>query len=113
MKPAANPVVNADGTVRFLSTAGTSAGNISIGPGEAASVDILDLESADDYGGESHSGEQQLRGRHRQRHLGRLDPRRERLRRLRAGPLATSTSPSRPTTSSGTVTLWGQPFSIG
>jgi hypothetical protein len=55
------PVVNADGTVSVPVDGGTSAG-ITLGPGEAVSVDILDLESADAYGGESHSAYNSFEG---------------------------------------------------
>ncbi|MFC9835627.1 MspA family porin [Rhodococcus sp. NPDC127530] len=105
------PVVNADGTVSVPVDGGTSAG-ITLGPGEAVSVDILDLESADAYGGESHSAYNSFEGTD-----GSVTWADSTLGVNGCAGYAQARSYVNVSVEtdnvSSTVTLWGQPFSIG
>ncbi|TQC51096.1 porin [Rhodococcus sp. WS4] len=105
------PVVNADGTVSVPVDGGTSAG-ITLGPGEAVSVDILDLESADAYGGESHSAYNSFEGSD-----GSVTWADSTLGVSGCAGYAQARSYVNVSVEtdnlSSTVTLWGQPFSIG
>ncbi|WP_016883497.1 MspA family porin [Rhodococcus sp. DK17] len=105
------PVVNADGTVSVPVDGGTSAG-ITLGPGEAVSVDILDLESADAYGGESHSAYNSFEGTD-----GSVTWADSSLGVSGCAGYAQARSYVNVSVEtdnvSSTVTLWGQPFSIG
>ncbi|ABG97407.1 MULTISPECIES: MspA family porin [Rhodococcus] len=105
------PVVNADGTVSVPVDGGTSAG-ITLGPGEAVSVDILDLESADAYGGESHSAYNSFEGTD-----GSVTWADSTLGVSGCAGYAQARSYVNVSVEtdnvSSTVTLWGQPFSIG
>ncbi|TJZ80198.1 porin [Rhodococcus oryzae] len=92
-------------------TAG-GAGTVSIGPGEAASFPILDLESADDFGGESHSGEHSFEG-----DSGSVTWADSTMGVDGCAGYAQARSYVNVTVDTenvmSTVTLWGQPFSIG
>jgi hypothetical protein len=89
-----------------------TAGNISIGPGEAASFAVLDLESADDFGGESHSGEHSFEGA-----TGSVTWADSTMGVEGCAGYAQARSYVNVTVDTenamSTVTLWGQPFSIG
>ncbi|MCZ4556307.1 MspA family porin [Rhodococcus maanshanensis] len=89
-----------------------TAGNVSIGPGEAASFSVLDLESADDFGGESHSGEHSFEGA-----TGSVTWADSTMGVEGCAGYAQARSYVNVTVDTenvkGTVTLWGQPFSIG
>ena len=87
VRPARRPPSGTTSSRLAVPVTGTAGAGITIGPGQAKNVPLLDLEKTDDYGAESHSGANKFTGKSGSRHLGRLDPRRERLRRLRAGPL--------------------------
>ncbi|QHE71275.1 MspA family porin [Rhodococcus sp. WAY2] len=100
-----------DSTVPIPFSGGTS-GGVTLGPGEAVSVDILDLESADPYGAESHSAYNSFEGtdgsvRWADSTLG------------VSGCAGYAQARSYVNVSvetenvSSTVTLWGQPFSLG
>ncbi|MFE5704996.1 MspA family porin [Rhodococcus koreensis] len=54
-----------DGTGNLVSgpLAGGTSGGITLGPGEAKAVSILDIESADSYGAEQHSGANSFMGK--------------------------------------------------
>jgi MspA len=105
------PVMNADGTVSVPVDGGTS-GGITLGPGEAVSVDILDLESADSYGGESHSAYNSFEGTD-----GSVTWADSTLGVSGCAGYAQARSYVNVSVEtdnvSSTVTLWGQPFSIG
>ncbi|SEC20701.1 MspA family porin [Rhodococcus koreensis] len=105
------PVVNADGTVSVPVDGGTSAG-VTLGPGEAVSVDILDLEAADAYGGESHSAYNSFEGTD-----GSVTWADSTLGVSGCAGYAQARSYVNVSVEtdnvSSTVTLWGQPFSIG
>ncbi|QQZ12391.1 MspA family porin [Rhodococcus sp. 21391] len=105
------PVMNADGTVSVPVDGGTSAG-ITLGPGEAVSVDILDLESADAYGGESHSAYNSFEGTD-----GSITWADSTLGVSGCAGYAQARSYVNVSVEtdnvSSTVTLWGQPFSLG
>ncbi|WP_077040033.1 MspA family porin [Rhodococcus sp. MTM3W5.2] len=92
-------------------TAG-GAGTVSIGPGEAASFPILDLESADDFGGESHTGEHSFEGA-----TGSVTWADSTMGVEGCAGYAQARSYVNVTIDTdnvtSTVTLWGQPFSIG
>ncbi|MFC7447787.1 MspA family porin [Rhodococcus daqingensis] len=99
-----------NGDIDGDATSGT--GTISIGPGEAASFSILDLESADDFGGESHSGEHSFEGA-----SGSVTWADSTMGVEGCAGYAQARSYVNVTVDTenvkGTVTLWGQPFSIG
>ncbi|MFC9554278.1 MspA family porin, partial [Rhodococcus sp. NPDC056960] len=105
------PVMNADGTVSVPLDGGTSAG-ITLGPGEAVSVDILDLEAPDAYGGESHSAYNSFEGTD-----GSVTWADSTLGVSGCAGYAQARSYVNVSVEtdnvSSTVTLWGQPFSIG
>ncbi|SEL72714.1 MspA family porin [Rhodococcus maanshanensis] len=88
------------------------AGTVSIGPGEAASFPILDLEEADDFGGESHSGEHSFEGA-----SGSVTWADSTMGVEGCAGYAQARSYVNVTVDTenvmSTVTLWGQPFSIG
>jgi MspA len=90
----------------------SNAGNVSIGPGEAASFSVLDLESADDFGGESHTGEHSFEGA-----SGSVTWADSTMGIEGCAGYAQARSYVNVTVDTenvkGTVTLWGQPFSIG
>ncbi|MET4610383.1 hypothetical protein ABIC28_001361 [Rhodococcus sp. PvR044] len=103
--------IGAEWTGAAEPTAG-GAGTVSIGPGEAASFPILDLESADDFGGESHSGEHSFEGA-----TGSVTWADSTMGVEGCAGYAQARSYVNVTVDTenvkGTVTLWGQPFSIG
>ncbi|SEM40957.1 MspA family porin [Rhodococcus maanshanensis] len=100
---------NEDGDAKMTAD---SAGNISIGPGQAASFSVLDLEEADDFGGESHSGEHSFEGA-----SGSVTWADSTMGVEGCAGYAQARSYVNVTVDTenvkGTVTLWGQPFSIG
>ncbi|TJZ74944.1 porin [Rhodococcus oryzae] len=89
-----------------------SAGNLSIAPGQAKNVKLLDLEKADDFGGESHSGANSFKGK-----SGSVTWADSTIGVEGCAGYAQARSYVKVTAStknvSSTVTLWGQPFSIG
>ncbi|AQA21494.1 mspA family protein [Rhodococcus sp. MTM3W5.2] len=89
-----------------------SAGNLSIAPGQAKNVKLLDLEKADDFGGESHSGANGFKGK-----SGSVTWADSTIGVEGCAGYAQARSYVKVTAStknvSSTVTLWGQPFSIG
>ncbi|MCU1639961.1 MAG: porin [Nocardia sp.] len=92
-------------------TAGASAG-VTVAAGQAKSLYILDLESPDDYGNESHSSRNKVVGTHSS-----INWKDETFAVDGCGGYAQARSFVRvmvhtPTTV-GYVTLWGEPFSIG
>ncbi|MFG1784085.1 MspA family porin [Rhodococcus oryzae] len=88
------------------------AGNLSIAPGQAKNVKLLDLEKADDFGGESHSGANTFKGK-----SGSVTWADSTIGVEGCAGYAQARSYVKVTAStknvSSTVTLWGQPFSIG
>ncbi|TQF74045.1 MspA family porin [Rhodococcus spelaei] len=99
-----------DGTPSEPSAGGT--GNVSIGPGEAQAFSLLDLEAPDDFGGESHSGENSFTG-----NSGSVTWADSTMGVEGCAGYAQARSYVKVKVNtenvSSTVTLWGQPFSIG
>ncbi|MBC2642886.1 MULTISPECIES: MspA family porin [unclassified Rhodococcus (in: high G+C Gram-positive bacteria)] len=91
---------------------GGGSGGVTLGPGEAVSVDILDLEAADAYGGESHSAYNSFEGTD-----GSVTWADSTLGVSGCAGYAQARSYVNVTVEtdnvSSTVTLWGQPFSLG
>uniref|UniRef100_UPI000489FEB1 MspA family porin n=1 Tax=Rhodococcus sp. UNC363MFTsu5.1 TaxID=1449069 RepID=UPI000489FEB1 len=89
-----------------------SAGNLSIAPGQAKNVKLLDLEKADDFGGESHSGANSFKGK-----SGSVTWADSTIGVEGCAGYAQARSYVKVTANtknvSSTITLWGQPFSIG
>ncbi|QYB02986.1 MspA family porin [Rhodococcus sp. USK10] len=87
-------------------------GAVTLGPGEAVSVDILDLEAADAYGGESHSAYNSFEGTD-----GSVSWADSTLGVSGCAGYAQARSYVNVSVEtdnvSSTVTLWGQPFSLG
>ena len=90
---------------------GTSAG-ITLGPGQAKNVTVLDLEKKDAYGGESHTGGNKFTGK-----TGSVTWADSSLGVSGCAGYAQARSYVKVAVStdnvSSNVTLWGQPFSIG
>ncbi|PBC50923.1 porin [Rhodococcus sp. ACS1] len=90
----------------------SGSGAVTLGPGEAVSVDILDLEAADAYGGESHSAYNSFEGTD-----GSVTWAESTLGVSGCAGYAQARSYVNVSVEtdnvSSTVTLWGQPFSIG
>ncbi|MFC7446406.1 MspA family porin [Rhodococcus daqingensis] len=88
-----------------------SAGNMSIGPGQAVDYKILDLEKADDFGAEQHRAANPYKGN------GSVTWADSTLGVSGCAGYAQARSYVKVTVSTATVTsnvtLWGQPFSIG
>ncbi|SEC20756.1 MspA family porin [Rhodococcus koreensis] len=110
-KTGSTPSVADDGTVSIPVTGTTGAG-ITLGPGQAKNVTILDLEKKDAYGGESHSGANKFTGK-----TGSVTWADSTLGVSGCAGYAQARSYVKVAVStdnvSSTVTLWGQPFSIG
>jgi hypothetical protein len=91
---------------------GGSNGAITLGPGQAKNVTILDLEKKDAYGGESHSGASKFAGK-----TGSVTWTDSTLGVSGCAGYAQARSYVKVAVStdnvSSNVTLWGQPFSIG
>lgn len=91
---------------------GAGTAGVSIGPGQAESFSVLDLESADDFGGESHSGSNSFSGT-----SGSVTWADSTMAVNGCAGYAQARSFVNVTVEtssvSSTVTLWGQPFSIG
>ncbi|MGW6377678.1 MspA family porin [Rhodococcus sp. NPDC055112] len=89
-----------------------SAGNLSIAPGQAKNVKLLDLEKADDFGGESHSGANSFKGKG-----GSVTWADSTIGVEGCAGYAQARSYVKVTANtknvSSTITLWGQPFSLG
>ncbi|OUS92369.1 MspA family porin [Rhodococcus sp. NCIMB 12038] len=87
-------------------------GAVTLGPGEAVSVDIIDLEAADAYGGESHSAYNSFEGTD-----GSVSWADSTLGVSGCAGYAQARSYVNVSVEtdnvSSTVTLWGQPFSLG
>ncbi|MCM6775174.1 MspA family porin [Nocardia sp. CDC159] len=85
---------------------------LSLGPGQARSFTILDLEAADDYGNEDHSSGNTFNG-----HSGSISWQDSTIGLTGCGGYAQARSVVRVRVETdnvmSTVTLWGQPFSIG
>ncbi len=94
------------------SAAPSASGEFSIGPGEAKSVKVLDLESPDDYGNEDHSGRNSFSGK-----SGSVNWSDTTLSVSGCAGYAQARSYVKVKVSTkkttGWVTLWGQPFSLG
>lgn len=94
------------------SQSGAGTAGVSIGPGQAESFSMLDLESADDFGGESHSGSNSFSGT-----SGSVTWADSTMAVNGCAGYAQARSFVNVTVEtsnvSSTVTLWGQPFSIG
>ncbi|MGV9867807.1 MspA family porin [Rhodococcus koreensis] len=92
--------------------AGKSNGAITLGPGQAKNVTILDLEKKDAYGGESHTGGNKFTGK-----TGSVTWADSTLGVSGCAGYAQARSYVKVAVStdnvSSNVTLWGQPFSIG
>ncbi|MFC0454654.1 MspA family porin, partial [Rhodococcus jostii] len=92
--------------------AGKSSGAITLGPGQAKNVTILDLEKKDAYGGESHTGGNKFTGK-----TGSVTWADSTLGVSGCAGYAQARSYVKVAVStdnvSSNVTLWGQPFSIG
>ncbi|MBC2642884.1 MULTISPECIES: MspA family porin [unclassified Rhodococcus (in: high G+C Gram-positive bacteria)] len=91
---------------------GSGNGGITLGPGQAKNVTILDLEKKDAYGGESHTGGNKFTGK-----TGSVTWADSTLGVSGCAGYAQARSYVKVAVStdnvSSTVTLWGQPFSIG
>ncbi|WP_433678201.1 MspA family porin [Nocardia sp. CA-119907] len=95
-----------------ITTKGGASASLSIGAGQAKTVYLLDLESADDYGSESHSAKHKVMGPHNS-----VTWKDETINvdgcggyaQARAFVQAMVYTP----TTIGYVTVWGQPFSLG
>ncbi|MFD4183738.1 MspA family porin [Rhodococcus sp. NPDC058514] len=87
-------------------------GSVTIGPGQAKNVKILDLEKADDFGGESHSGANSFKGK-----SGSVTWADSTIGVEGCAGYAQARSYVKVTANtknvSSTITLWGQPFSLG
>ncbi|MDV6247698.1 MspA family porin [Rhodococcus opacus] len=87
-------------------------GGISIAPGEAKNVPILDIEYTDDYGAEAHKSSFKFTGK-----SGGFTYSDETFGVSGCAGYAQARSYAKVTVSTdsvdGTVTLWGQPFSLG
>jgi hypothetical protein len=87
-------------------------GSVSIGPGQAVNYKVLDLEKADDFGGESHSGANGFKGA-----SGSVTWSDSTIGVSGCAGYAQARSYVKVNVNtknvSSTVTLWGQPFSIG
>ncbi|AHK29451.1 MspA family porin [Rhodococcus opacus] len=101
-------------TVGDLVDTGNTAvgGGISIAPGEAKNVPILDVEYTDDYGAEAHKSSFKFTGK-----SGGFTYSDETFGVSGCAGYAQARSYAKVTVSTdsvdGTVTLWGQPFSLG
>ncbi|MFD4183736.1 MspA family porin [Rhodococcus sp. NPDC058514] len=108
----ANTGLEADMVEGTMTPSAGTTGAVSIGPGEAASFTVLDLESADDFGGESHSGEHSFEGA-----SGSVTWADSTMSVEGCAGYAQARSYVNVTVDTenvkGTVTLWGKPFSIG
>ncbi|MDV7354111.1 MspA family porin [Rhodococcus sp. NPDC019627] len=106
-----NPVENADGTMTIPVTGGAN-GGITLGPGQAKNVTILDLEKKDAYGSESHTGGNKFTGKN-----GSVTWSDATLAVGGCAGYAQARSYVKVAVSTdnvtSNVTLWGQPFSIG
>ncbi|MFC9786614.1 MspA family porin [Rhodococcus sp. NPDC127528] len=87
-------------------------GTVSIGPGQAVNHRLLDLEKADDYGSESHSGANSFKGKG-----GSVTWADETIAVNGCAGYAQARNYVKVTANTknvnSTITLWGQPFSIG
>ncbi len=94
------------------SSDGEASGSVTIGPGQAKAVKILDLESPDDYGNEDHSGRNSFSGS-----SGSVNWNDSTLAVSGCAGYAQARSYVKVKVSTkkttGWVTLWGQPFSLG
>ncbi|ANS26622.1 hypothetical protein R1CP_09520 [Rhodococcus opacus] len=102
-----------DGTTTIAGdTSGSTSGGISIGPGEAKNVPILDIEYTDDYGAEAHKSSFKFKG-----NSGGFTYSDETFGVSGCAGYAQARSYVKVAVSTesvdGTVTLWGQPFSLG
>ncbi|QDQ91191.1 MspA family porin [Rhodococcus sp. WB9] len=96
-----------------VSESGTKVGSgLSIAPGEAKNVPILDIEYTDDYGAEAHKSSFKFKG-----NSGGITYSDETFGVSGCAGYAQARSYAKVTVSTesvdGTVTLWGQPFSLG
>ncbi|PXX71731.1 MspA protein [Nocardia tenerifensis] len=91
---------------------GKAGGNLSLGPGQAKSMYLLDQEEADDFGNESHATRNKFQGTH-----GSVTWADSTLGITGCAGYAQARAFVRVKVSTTTVnsvlTLWGQPFSIG
>ena len=91
---------------------GSAGGGITLGPGQAKNVTVLDLEKADAYGGESHTGGNKFTGK-----TGSVTWADSTLGVSGCAGYAQARSYVNVSVEtdnvSSTVTLWGQPFSLG
>ncbi|MFC9786655.1 MspA family porin [Rhodococcus sp. NPDC127528] len=87
-------------------------GSVSIGPGQAVNYRLLDLEKADDYGSESHSGANGFKG-----NSGSVTWADSTIGVSGCAGYAQARSYVKVSANTknvnSTITLWGQPFSIG
>ncbi|BAH53937.1 MspA family porin [Rhodococcus opacus] len=94
------------------STSSSTSAGISIGPGEAKNVPILDIEYTDDYGAEAHKSSFKFTGK-----SGGFTYSDETFGVSGCAGYAQARSYAKVSVSTesvdGTVTLWGQPFSLG
>ncbi|MFR9753001.1 MspA family porin [Nocardia sp. 004] len=97
---------------RAGSLGANSGGNLSLGPGQAQSFNILDRESADDFGSESHSGRNKFKGT-----SGSVTWADQTISLSGCGGYAQARAFVNVEVETdnviSTVTLWGQPFSLG
>ncbi|TQF65526.1 MspA family porin [Rhodococcus spelaei] len=103
---------NWDGTDAKTPASAKSSGTVSIGPGQARSVRLLDLEKADAFGAESHSGANSFKGK-----SGSVTYADSTIGVEGCAGYAQARSYATVSVSTDNVTssttLWGQPFSIG
>ncbi|MBL1075411.1 MspA family porin [Nocardia sp. 2] len=95
-----------------VSAGATTGGSLSLGPGQARAFYLLDIESADDFGNEDHSGKNKFKGSH-----GSVTWADSTIGLSGCGGYAQARSFVQVQVETDNVmswvTLWGQPFSIG
>ncbi|KXF49245.1 porin [Rhodococcus sp. SC4] len=110
-KAGSTPSVADDGTVSIPVTGTTGAG-ITLGPGQAKNVTLLDLEKKDAYGAEVHSGANSFKGK-----SGSVRWTDSALGVSGCAGYAQARSYVKVAVNTdnvtSSITLWGQPFSIG
>lgn len=101
-----------EGTGKVDTKASTATGSVTVGPGQAANYRILDIEKADAYGAESHTGAHSFKGT-----SGSVTYADSTMAVNGCAGYAQARSFATVTVNTDTVTstttLWGQPFSIG
>ncbi|MGH8881042.1 MAG: MspA family porin [Stackebrandtia sp.] len=101
-----------DGTSGEVSPSGEGGANLTLGPGQAKSFYVLDIEKPDDYGNENHATNNKFKG-----NSGSVTWSDQTLGLNGCGGYAQARSFVKVKVETdnvmSTVTLWGQPFSLG